>query len=91
MGGKRPDQYQIDPREGRSTDHKFNPEDNHAGAGDPSHFPDEDKARLEQGKEGQPFLPDVPSPSAEVNRAMKADEGQLDLDQTDENRNDLHH
>jgi hypothetical protein len=46
---------------------------------------------LEQGKEGQPFLPDVPSPSAEANRAMKADEGQLDLDQTDENRNDLHH
>lgn len=78
MAGKRPDQYRIDPREGRSTDHKFNPEDTHGGDGDRSYFRDSDRKRLDAGKDSQPFLPDVPSPSAEANRAMKADQGQME-------------
>jgi hypothetical protein len=78
MAGKRPDQYQIDPREGRSTDHKFNPEEGLGKGGDHSPMRAGDRDRLETGKEGQPFLPDVPSPSAEANRAMKARQHQLE-------------
>lgn len=81
MGGKRPDQYQIDPREGRSTDHKFNPENDHGGSGDRAHFRNADRARLEEGKEEQPFLPEIPSPSAEANRALKAQQGQLESEE----------
>jgi hypothetical protein len=78
MAGKRPDQYQIDPSEGRSTDHKFNPEQRHGREGDRTRMRESDRARLDAGSQGQPFLPDVPSPSAEANRAMKANQGQLD-------------
>ena len=81
MAGKRPDQYQIDPREGRSTDHKFNPEEGRGGGGDHSRMRDGDKARLATGQDGQPFLPDVPAPSAEANRALKARQHQLESEE----------
>jgi hypothetical protein len=77
MAGKRFDQFQIDPREGRSTDHKVNPEDTHQGDGDQTYLRNADKERLETGKGDQPFLPDIPSPSAEANRALKAQQGQM--------------
>jgi hypothetical protein len=72
MAGKRPDQHNIDPGEAGSTDHKTNPQ---VGQGHSSL--DEtvtgDRQRLAQSRTnqrgGQPFLPDVPSPSAEANRA----------------------
>ena len=73
MAGKRPDQYQIDPSEGRSTDHKTNPQNSHGaggGGGDLAELRRGDKQRLaESQRGGQPFLPDVPSPSAEAQRA----------------------
>jgi hypothetical protein len=81
MAGKRPDQYQIDPSEGRSTDHKFNPEGGKGAGRDHSRMRAGDRGRLETGKDGQPFLPDVPSPSAEANRAMKARQHQLEAEE----------
>ena len=73
MGGKRPDQYMIDPSEGRSTDHKTNPQNSHGsggGGGDLSELRQGDKQRLAESQHGgQPFLPDVPSPSVEAQRA----------------------
>jgi hypothetical protein len=52
MGGKRPDQHNLDPGEGRATDYKFrrNPAD-----GLEETLPDDS---------GQPIKPTVPSPQA---------------------------
>lgn len=73
MGGKRPDQYQIAPSEGRTTDYKRYPEATHGQNKDLD--TEGDKQRLAEGNgKGQPFLPDVPAPSAEANRAAKAEQ-----------------
>jgi hypothetical protein len=86
MGGKRPDQYRISPREGRSTDYKNNPEDTHGQTGDLGEIWDRERQKMAGSRgdaQGQPFLPDVPAPSAEANRAARAlaeNEEQNDLD-----------
>ena len=72
MAGKRPDQHNIDPGETRATDQKTLPQ---VGRGNSSQ--DEtvvgDQQRLAESrsdqKGDQPFLPNVPAPSAEANRA----------------------
>ena len=46
MGGKRPDQYQIDPSEGRATDHKWL---RRAQEGIAGHIPDEDERKRQAG------------------------------------------
>lgn len=71
MAGKRPDQHNIDPGEASATDYKTNPQ---VGRGNSSrdNTVEGDRQRLSESNEesdGQPFLPDVPSPSAEASRA----------------------
>ena len=51
MGGKRPDQYQIDPRDSRTTDNKLLENDEHIRS--------EDKEKLQSNPKDQPMIPDV--------------------------------
>jgi hypothetical protein len=86
MAGKRPDQHNIAPSEAGSTDYKRYPEATHGPDGDLEHFAESDKQRLAQSRkegQGQPFLPDVPSPSAEANRGTKIPEEQPGAAQTE--------
>lgn len=79
MGGKRPDQYRIAPSEGGSTDYKRYPQATHGK--DEDLDTEADKQRLaksmQEGK-GQPFLPDVPAPSAAANRGRKLPDEDID-------------
>ncbi|HSJ09718.1 MAG TPA: hypothetical protein VK928_07370 [Longimicrobiales bacterium] len=52
MGGKRPDQYQIDPGEGQATDYKF------------TRRPADGLEHTTPDEGGQPIKPTVPSPDA---------------------------
>jgi hypothetical protein len=72
MGGKRPDQHNIDPGDSGASDHKNLPQ---TGRGK-SNLDDTvnlDRQKFErsrnEARSNQAFLPDVPSPSAEANRA----------------------
>lgn len=79
MGGKRPDQHNIAPAEAGATDYKHNPQTTHGK--DEDRDMKRDKQRLAQSMQdgrGQPFPPDVPSPSVDANRARESAQDQDD-------------
>lgn len=81
MGGKRPDQYNIEPSEAGTTDYKNYPQTGRGqGAPDMRNLPEGDKQRLAQAAKeakGQPFPPDVPAPTADTRRGTKLDEDEI--------------
>jgi len=65
MGGKRPDQYRIDPDEGRTTDYKFLPDSPGERRRDYQRFGNV----MKPARRSQPVPPAAPEPDAERDRA----------------------
>ena len=73
MGGKRPDQHNIDPREAGATDYKTLPQTGHGDGS--TEIRDRDKQALAASMEasGIPYNPGKPAPSVHANAGLHSD------------------